>query len=169
MHSGESKLDPPCSERKDAEHKQGYFCRFCDLSGQVTIYHRTYEGSTIETRVNHNGEERPVLLLTVAHCFCEVGRWMRARCTPENCRGKPELTEVGVGHWKGWSPVDPTLPEVDETEIVNWAGVREWLKTQHGRPVRKVYPESNGNRRSAYAEMSEPLPGSVPQMSEAPF
>ena len=140
--------------REAAIAKQEGHCQFCSLSGQVTIFHKNYAGLPTMIIADHNGEEREVMACIVAHCSCEVGKWMR-RYTPSEILGRiPGLSELGRGAYKNWTPVDPRESDCDLTEIPDWKSFRRWLaSTGRNGVVKKVYPQYEGNRTQARREM----------------
>ncbi len=158
MHVGNNgTVVDACSTREAALAKQGSHCRWCDLSGQVTIFHADYSGLPTRRVIDHNGDERERRAVMVSHCSCELGKWMRSCTKPEDLLRIPPLAAVGHGVLKHWSPVDPRLPDCDETEVPDWKAFRRWLASIGSNGVvRTVYPEPIGNRVQARREMHVP-------------
>ena len=129
-----------------------------------------YTGEPTAELTDHNGEVVRVRARVACHCSCLVGQWMRGNCTADVCRRVPMLARVGLknGGMENWTTLDPTIdwPDTDD-EVPDWKAFRRMIATGKS-VVKKIYPESNGNRVSAYREMAEPLPGSRPEFADSP-
>ncbi len=159
MHaSNNGEIIDACKSREEAIAKQGGHCRFCNLEGHLTIYHKDYRGLPTRKIVDHNGEERAVRAICTAHCSCEVGKWMRSCTLPDLRERIPPLDLVGRGKLQNWLPVDPTLPDVDELEEPDWKAFRRQLAAEPPSKIIHVKPEKTPFRAQAYREMGEPVP-----------
>lgn len=166
--NGEFVEEKACATREAALVKQGPHCPRCDLSGQVTIFHKDYCGFPTRRITDHNGQERDVRACVVAHCSCEVGKWMRSCTKPDDLLCIPPLAAVGHGKLKNWSPVDPRFADIDDTEPPDWKGFLRWLRSLGPNCTERVYPQYEGNREVAYREMHLPSP-SRHRDQEVPF
>jgi hypothetical protein len=144
-------------------------CPHCASEGFATIYHDAYDGKTPYNLENgcYFQTRKP------AYCICPAGRWVmfaHQSKAKDVFQRVPDLHEfMDSRHGSHWSLEDPTIGYFDPSEVPDWKSLSRWIKS-HGKPViRKVYPESSGNRRAAYAEMGESVPGSVPLESGVPF
>ncbi len=107
---------------------------------------------------DHNGQVRQVRACIVAHCSCEVGKWVRSKTTSDLLKRIPKFDDVGRGPLKNWMPVDPTLPDCDETEEPDWKAFRAKLAAEPPSKIIHVKPEKTPFRAQAYREMGEPVP-----------
>jgi hypothetical protein len=155
MHVGSNgAIVDACATRDAALAKQGPHCRWCDLSGQVSIFHKDYCGMPTRRILDHNSEEREVRAVVVAHCSCEVGKWMRSCTKSEDLLRIPPLSAVGHGVLKNWSPVDPRFADIDDTEAPDWKAFLRWLRgLGPNGAVKVVHPQYEGNRNQARREM----------------
>ncbi len=91
-------------------------CEHCNLTGQVVIYHPSYDGSPTVKVVNDRGAPITIPSRAVAHCTCMVGKWMRRRTEIADCIRTPDLADVLSGRLK-WLTYDPTRPDLDAAKM----------------------------------------------------
>jgi hypothetical protein len=116
-------------------------CAFCCGQGITTVYAPGYNGNAIMRDSN----DQPYSARTVAHCFCPLGRFIRAKAPEDVRRRTPEVDMVAQGR-SLWSLVDPTesslydsTSNVDEaSQVTPDAFLKFWRRVRVSRVAKPI-------------------------------
>ena len=93
----------PDTTAMDIARADSQDCKYCQGSGLVTVYAPNYDGSPFAITASGIKYASRV----VAHCFCPLGRFIRAATKEDVRRRIPEVSNVLDGRSR-WLLVDPT-------------------------------------------------------------
>lgn len=105
--------DEARSEERDKAEWLSRGCEICDGAGQMIVFHLRWTGGRFATvAVERNGEiiDTQIPAEVMAHCICELGRWMRSRTTVALKARIPDSEAIleSQSNWLFQPPGEPT-------------------------------------------------------------